>query len=121
MQNATQAYGRVAKQIASPRELEANLLLQAASRLQAVRDASAGSKPELNEALLFNRKLWSIFLAAVTSADNPLPVAVRQNVANLGLYVMNQTMTTLSDPRPERLSPLITINREVAAGLMGRA
>lgn len=121
MHNATQAYDRVAKQIASPRELEATLLLQAASRLQAVRDASGGNKPALDDALLFNRKLWSIFLTAVTSADNPLPPAVRQNVANLGLYVMNQTMTTLSDPRPEQLGSLIAINREVAAGLMGRA
>ena len=121
MHNATQAYDRVAKQIASPRELEANLLLQAATRLQAVRDASSRQQPELNEALLFNRKLWSIFLASVTNANNPLPAAVRQNVANLGLYVMNQTMTTLSDPRPEQLGSLIAINREVAAGLMGRA
>ena len=86
-----------------------------------MRDASSRRQPELNEALLFNRKLWSIFLASVTNANNPLPAAVRQNVANLGLYVMNQTMTTLSDPRPDQLGSLIAINREVAAGLMGRA
>ena len=121
MHNAAQTYGRVAKQIAQPRELEASLLLQAASRLQAVRDASSRSKPELHDALLYNRKLWSIFLASVASADNPLPAAIRQNVANLGLFVMNQTVTTLGDPRPEQLGSLIAINREVAAGLMGRA
>jgi flagellar protein FlaF len=111
----------VAKQSANPRELEASLLLQAASRLQAVRDAANRSRPALDDALLFNRKLWSIFLTSVTSTDNPLPVAVRQNVANLGLYVMNQTLTALSDPQPEQLRSLININREVAAGLMGRA
>jgi len=121
MHNAAQTYGRVAKQIANPRELEANLLLQAASRLQAVRDASNRSEPELHDALLYNRKLWSIFLTSVTSADNPLPAAVRQNVANLGLFVMNQTVTTLGDPQPEQLGSLIAINREIAAGLMGRA
>ena len=38
MQNAAQAYGTVAKQIASPRELEADLLLKAAARLQAIHD-----------------------------------------------------------------------------------
>jgi flagellar protein FlaF len=86
-----------------------------------VRDASGRQQPELDDALLFNRKLWSIFLASVTREDNPLPAAVRQNVANLGLYVMNQTITTLGDPRPEQLGSLIAINREVAAGLMGRA
>jgi flagellar protein FlaF len=70
---------------------------------------------------MFNRKLWSIFLTSVTSADNPLPAAVRQNVANLGMFVMNQTVATMGDPRPEKLHPLIAINREIAAGLMGRA
>ena len=121
MHNAAQAYDRVAKQTAQPRALEANLLLQAASRLQAACDTSDRRKPALQDALMFNRKLWSIFLTSVTSADNPLPAAVRQNVANLGVFVMNQTVTTMGDPKPEKLRPLIAINREVAAGLMGRA
>jgi flagellar protein FlaF len=121
MHSATQAYDRVAKQIANPRDLEATLLLQAASRLQAASAAAKNRKPGLDDALLFNRKLWSIFLTSVTNTDNPLPAAIRQNVANLGLFVMNQTMTTLGDPRPEQVGSLIAINREVAAGLMGRA
>jgi len=120
MLNAAKAYEAVAGQIASPRELEAILLLQAGSRLRAVQNSWDRSRSELDDALLFNRKLWSIFLTSVTSTNNPLPTAVRQNVANLGLFVMNQTITTLSDPRPEQLDSLIAINREVAAGLMGR-
>ena len=38
MQHAAQAYGKVANQTSSPRELEADLLLKAAARLQAVSD-----------------------------------------------------------------------------------
>ena len=38
MRSAAQAYQTVAKQTASPRELEADLLLKAASRLQAIQD-----------------------------------------------------------------------------------
>ncbi len=38
MRHATDAYRTVAKEIASPRELEASLLLKAAARLQAVSD-----------------------------------------------------------------------------------
>jgi flagellar protein FlaF len=121
MHSAAQAYGQVAKQIASPRKLEANLLLQAASRLQAVRDAAAADKADFDGALLFNRKLWSVFLTTVTDPENPLPHAIRQNVANLGLFVMNQTINLTADPKPEQLGLLIDINREVAAGLMGRA
>lgn len=121
MQNAAQAYGAVARQIANPRELEADLLLRAASQLQAVHDRWDGKRTELDVALRYNRKLWSVFLSAVTSPEHGLPAAVRQNVANLGLFVMNQTVILLKDPKPEQLRSLININRELAAGLLGRA
>src|SRR5262245_30554455 len=121
MQNAAQAYGAVAKQIANPRELEANLLLKAASRLQAVHDSWDREQPNLDEALLYNRKLWSIFLTAVTEAERPLPVAIRQNVANLGIFVMNQTVAMMQKPIRDGVGSLISLNRELAAGLLGRA
>ncbi|NWG24096.1 MAG: flagellar biosynthesis regulator FlaF [Pseudorhodoplanes sp.] len=117
MQHAARAYGTVAQQTASPRELEVQLLLRAASRLQAVHDDWEGGLDQLDHALLFNRKLWTIFLSSVTRVDNPLPVEIRQNVANLGLFVMNQTLTIMGEPRRERLPTLININRELAAGL----
>jgi flagellar protein FlaF len=121
MQNAAQAYGAVARQTASPRELEATLLLKAATQLQAVYDGWDRKRSELDLALRYNRKLWSIFLASVTSSEHPLPSAVRQNVANLGLFVMNQTITIMHKPTREHLHTLININRELAAGLIGRA
>jgi flagellar protein FlaF len=120
MQSAAQAYKSVARQTASPRDLEANLLLQAAARLQSVHDAWDKNRSQLDDALLFNRKLWSVFLSDATDDSNPLPREVRQNVANLGLFVMNHTVSVMSDPRPERLDALININRELAAGLLGR-
>lgn len=119
MQHAAQAYGKVAKQTSSPREMEANLLLKAAARLQAVSEAW-GDRQQIDEALLYNRKLWAIFLTSVTRAENPLPELVRQNIANLGVFVMNQTISLMTEPRREKLVPLININRELAAGLMGR-
>ena len=121
MQSAAHAYGKVAKEISSPRELEASLLLKAAARLQAVRDAWDQKGGELSDALPYNRKLWSIFLTSVTRPENPLPDLIRQNVANLGLFVMNQTISLTAEPRPEKLVSLININRELAAGLLGRA
>jgi len=93
----------------------------AASRLQAVKDGWEGSKPQLDGALLYNRKLWTIFMTSVTGSENPLPTEIRQNVANLGLFVMNQTLSVLANPRPEQLSSLININCQLAAGLLGRA
>jgi flagellar protein FlaF len=121
MQSAAQAYGAVARQIANPRELEADLLLKAASQMQAVYDGWDRKRSELDLALRYNRKLWSIFLTSMSSPEHALPAAIRQNVANLGLFVMNQTFAMMSNPRRESLGSLININRELAAGLLGRA
>ena len=96
-------------------------MLQAAARLQSVHDTWDGSASLLGEALLFNRKLWSVFLSEMTDHKNPMPRHVRQNVANLGLFVMNHTVRVMTDPRPDHLGSLISINREIAAGLLGRA
>jgi flagellar protein FlaF len=125
VQSAAQAYGAVARQVASPRELEADLLLQAAARLQAVHDAWDDKvwddkRAELESALLHNRKLWSIFLTSVLEPDHPMPADIRQNIANLGLFVMKQTVSILSEPERAPLATLININRELAAGLRGK-
>jgi flagellar protein FlaF len=96
-------------------------LLIAASRLQAVQDGWDRTKPQLDEALLYNRQLWTIFITASTAGDNPLPAEIRQNVANLGIFVMRQTISMLATPKPELLTSLININRELAAGLRSRA
>ena len=121
MQSAAKAYGTVAQQTASPRDLEAQLLLRAASRLQSVHDHWDTERAALDHALLFNRKLWTIFLTSATSNDNPLPAQLRENIANIGIFVMNQTLSVMGNPQPERLRSLININRQLAAGLSGRA
>ncbi|MBS0248513.1 MAG: flagellar biosynthesis regulator FlaF [Proteobacteria bacterium] len=121
MTQAAQAYGAVARKVATPRETEADKLLFAAQQLTTIRDAWDARKVELPAALLNNRKLWSIFMADVTSPDNPLPRELRQNIANIGIFVMKQTVSIMDDPQPEKLGTLININRELAAGLLGRA
>lgn len=121
MRDAHKAYKTVAKETASPRELEATLLLRAASKLQSVYDGWNQGSQELGDALLYNRRLWTIFLESVTSNDNPLPVETRQNLANLGIFIMNETLTLMSEPQRERVLPLININRGIATGLRGRS
>jgi flagellar protein FlaF len=121
MHKAHRAYAAVAKETASPRELEAALLLKAASKLQSVYDRW-GEKPQgLDEAILYNRRLWTVFLDAVFERNNPLPTLLRQNIANLGIFVMAETVSLMTNPKPDHLVPLISINRELAAGLRGIA
>ena len=121
MHSAAKAYGAVAQQTASPRNLEAQLLLRAASRLQTVHDHWDSHRSTLDQALLFNRKLWTVFLTSATNNDNPLPAEVRQNIANIGIFVINHTLNVMGNPQPERLRSLININRQLASGLGGNA
>ena len=52
--------------------------------------------------------------------DNPLPAEIRRNVVSLGVFVLNRTIKLTGEPKPEGLSTLININRELAAGLLAR-
>jgi flagellar protein FlaF len=58
-----------------------------------------------------------VFIDAVTSDDNRLPVPVRQNIANLGVFVMGETFSLMTKPQPDHLVSLIQINRGIAEGL----
>jgi flagellar protein FlaF len=119
-QHAATAYQQTTKQTAAPRDLEANLLSRSAAQLQRVRDSWELTRSELSDVLHYNRKLWGVFLTTVTKEDNPLPQPIKQNVANLGLFVMNHTIEVIASPSPQKLDVLININREIAAGLRSR-
>ncbi len=122
MHSAARLYKAVSEKIASPRATEADLLLEAACRLQKVQgNWDSRSVSELDDALRYNRMLWIIFASTVTKAENPLPKAIRQNVANLGIFVMKRTIEILVEPKPEKISTLIEINRNLAAGLTASA
>lgn len=122
MQNqALSAYNKVSRQTASPRQLESTLLAKSAANFQRIRDNWEQAQTELADAMMFNRRLWTVFLTSVTREDNPLPAPIRQNVANLGLFVMNRQLELVSRPEPQKLDALININREIAAGLRAAA
>ena len=118
---AAQAYARVANTTASPREIEAKALLMAANKLQAVMTNADATYEQTSEALLFNRKLWSIFLSEAQRDENPQPLDVRQNIANIGIFVLSHTAALQISPQRDHFKPLIEINRNIAAGLGGRA
>ena len=120
MSNAAQAYARTSQATSSPREIEAQALLKAARQLQEVQSNWAGPGKAMESALLFNRRLWSIFMSAAQTDENPQPKEVRQNIANIGVFVMKQTVDMQMNPDPAKLKSLIDINCNIAAGLAGR-
>ena len=123
MQNqAAAAYQQTGQRTTNPRDLEANLLSRSASNLQRMRDDwDSIPRLELANALQFNRRLWTVFMTSVTREDSPLPIDVRQNVANLGIFVMKQSLSLQADPVASKLDVLININRQLAAGLRANA
>jgi flagellar biosynthesis activator protein FlaF len=93
--------------------------MKSAARLQGIRDNWADRHGDLNDALLANRKIWTIFVSAMSADDCQLPSLIRSNTINLGMFVFNRTLQMQIDPKPEQLNPLIDINRNIAAGLRG--
>jgi flagellar biosynthesis activator protein FlaF len=124
MSYGVNAYAKTQQQAPlSPRELEAHVLMKAAARLQVIRDNWADKQGELDDALVKNRKLWTILVAGVTDEGSPAPLELKQNIVNLGMFIFNHTiaLTAARDIAPERLNVLININRQIAAGLRGGA
>ncbi|MBZ0215649.1 MAG: flagellar biosynthesis regulator FlaF [Fimbriimonadaceae bacterium] len=117
MHQAAQAYSRTAQATVSPRQLEASLLLKAAAKIQTIKDEWPSTSTDLYEALYFNRKLWTILVTSATKEDNPLPHAIKQNIANLAMFVFDRTVEIQIHPEATALDILVTVNREIAAGL----
>lgn len=99
-----------------PRDVEAWALAEASRRL-----IDASRKPDdteaLRGALQLNQRLWTIFQAAITEDDCPMPPDLRTNVAALSLMVDRETVARLVDLDVTKLDLLININRNVAGGL----
>ena len=121
MQNmAALAYGRTAVKTANPREVEAQLLLKAAAKLEAVRRGVMDIQVA-RDAITYNRKLWTVFAQSITRPENPLPDEIKQNIGNLAIFILGQSVEAFSNPDADKLAPLVSINREIAAGLGGNA
>lgn len=119
MANPAQTYAKNAQETGNPRELEAQLLMRAASKLQAVKDGEVTGNMNIISAVRYNRRLWIVFADALSKAENKLPPEIKRNVTSLAMFVLNRSRTieTAAEPNPERLGVLININREIAAGL----
>ena len=121
-QQAAKAYQQVGRQTTNPRDLEANLLSRSASNLQRLKDDwDHQTNQDIAAALLFNRRLWTVFISSATRDDSTLPVDLRQNIANLGIFIMKHSISLQASPVPQKLDVLININRQLAAGLRANA
>jgi len=121
--NPLDAYQNVEKNSLEGRALEAFVLTKAANFLQSVQNGwdAQDRKEQLDEALRYNLRIWSLLQAEMTNAENPLPAEIKQNLLNLSLFVDRRTFQILMSPDREQLSILIGINRNICAGLRSDA
>jgi flagellar biosynthesis activator protein FlaF len=121
-QAAFKAYDSVNKSTMSGRDVEAAVLTKAALKLKASQDnyARNGHDAYLDEALKYNQRVWCIFQAELENSKNPLPKALKVSLLRLVAFIDKRTLETIAYPTPEKLTILININQNIAAGLRTR-
>ncbi len=116
---ATSAYGKGATHAVDQREQEANALLKAARQLEDVRrDWTPSLQSRLDDAVLYNRKLWTIFAAEAANDDHDLPISLRNNIGSISVFVFKRSIELQAAATAEKIDALININKNIAAGLM---
>jgi flagellar protein FlaF len=114
-----QAYRKAPNAEMSEREIDAYALTQSALK---IRDCQQKwDMPDrierLFEALRINSFLWSIFQAEISADGNPLPRQLREDLLTLSLFVDKRTKEVMCFPESNKLTALININLNIAAGL----
>jgi flagellar protein FlaF len=119
--NPLEAYKTIEKKTMPGRETEARVLTQAALKLINCRENwSAKDRDEkLDEALKYTQRIWSIFQGELSNKDNPLPRQLKINLLRLSSFIDKRIFETMSYPSPEKLTAVININQNIAAGLRG--
>lgn len=121
-QAAYKAYENVNKSTMSGRDVEAEVLTKAALKLKECQDnwIQNGRDSELVAALKYNQRIWTIFQAELEKVDNPLPNSLKMDLLRLSAFIDRRTLDALAYPAPEKLTILIKINHNIAAGLRAR-
>ena len=91
--NAVNAYKQVDKTTISGRETEARVLAEAALKLKKCQEHwdSPDLDTQLDQALRYNQKIWSIFQGELEREDNPLPGKLKIDILRLAAFIDKRT------------------------------
>lgn len=117
--NQLETYDAVSRATLPGAEVEARVLTKAALKLKDCQDNwdTGGKDARLEDALKFNQRMWSIFQGELGREDNPLPKELRRNLLRLSAFIDKRIFETMAFPASEKLTPIININQNIAAGL----
>ena len=117
---ATQAYEQIQSFALSPREMEALAFTKAVHILirakENVREYTSHAS-----ALRFNQMLWTLIQANVVEESCHIPAGLKANILTLSIFVDRQTIKAFASPKAENLDILISINKNIASGLLSSA
>ena len=108
----------LALETASPQETLAWGLTTTARKFSQVRVESS-SRDLVLEAVRLNWRLWTIIQAEQSDPECPSPREIREGLLNLSNFVDKRSLEILANPDQEKIDTLISINRNIAAGLLG--
>ena len=108
----------LALETASPQETLAWGLTTTARKLSQVRVESS-SRDLVLEAVRLNWRLWTIIQAEQSDPECPSPREIREGLLNLSNFVDKRSLEILANPDQEKIDTLISINRNIAVGLLG--
>lgn len=121
---AAGAYGdHLQKNTPDQRELEAHVLLKSAKFMQDLQNDWDNVTGEILETIMrYNRQIWMMFYdTALENPEGNRPNDLRSNIVNLAQFVFKREIDIMAKPESKKLDVLISINREIAAGLMESA
>jgi flagellar protein FlaF len=119
-QNQYKAYDSIRQETSSGRTLEASVLMRAAQKMKDCQNHwdSEDRETQFNEVIRLNQMIWSIFQGELSQDENPLPMEIKRQLLTLSVYVDKTIFEAMANPTPEKLTTLININQNIAAGLM---
>jgi flagellar protein FlaF len=120
--NPLKAYETVEKTTMSGPDVEAAVLNKAAQKLKECQDNwdTDDREVKLDVALKFNQRIWSIFQSELAKEDNPLPTQLKADILSLSAFIDRRIFETMAYPTPDKLTIIIDINNNIAAGLRKR-
>lgn len=116
-QDKLQAYAQTQKSSMPPREVEAMAFTKAALMMEEAK-WKLDDYDSYAAALKFNQLLWTIIQADIVDKANQLPPQLKANILSLSIFVDKQTIKALADADAGHLEPLISINKNLAEGLL---
>ena len=124
VRNPYDVYRKAEKKNLAGKDLEVAVLVKGARLLRECQknweDVTQKQRlTQLAEACKYNQRVWAVFQTEALQEDNPLPAVLRRNILLLAGFVDKKLIDALAFPSPEKLTQVININLNIAAGLRG--